>query len=91
MSITTAEKAHIVKEFGHAEQDTGASEVQIALLTKRIIALTEHVKQHTHDHHTRRGLVKSVSQRRKLLKYLKRTAVDRYRDVLKRLKLRDSY
>lgn len=91
MTMTAAEKAEIIQQVGRSKGDTGSSETQVALLTKRIIDLTEHVKVHKHDFHTRRGLVKLVSQRRKLLKYLKRVGLERYRDLLKHLNLRDSY
>lgn len=88
MAITTAEKAKIVAEFQRAQGDTGSPEVQIALLTARINDLTEHFKVHVKDHHSRRGLLKMVSQRRKLLDYLKRTNTDRYRALIERLGLR---
>ena len=71
-----------------AVNETGSSEVQVALLTERINGLTEHFKSHTKDHHSRRGLLKMVSQRRKLLDYLKRTDADKYRGVIERLGLR---
>ncbi|TIC83156.1 30S ribosomal protein S15 [Crenobacter intestini] len=88
MAITAAQKADIVKDFQHKEGDTGSSEVQIALLTARINDLTPHFKANTKDHHSRRGLLKMVSRRRRLLDYLKRTNVDSYRSLLARLGLR---
>jgi small subunit ribosomal protein S15 len=88
MSATTAEKAQIVSEYATAANDTGSPEVQVALLTNRISQLTEHFKVHAKDHHSRRGLLKLVSQRRKLLDYLKGKSVDRYRTLIERLGLR---
>ena len=88
MSVTTAEKAKIVGEYQLAQSDTGSPEVQVALLTSRITALTEHFKTHAKDHHSRRGLLMLVSQRRKLLDYLKRKNADRYRSLIERLGLR---
>lgn len=88
MSITTAETARLIGEFKQSENDTGSPEVQIALLSSRISTLTEHFKTHAKDHHSRRGLLKLVSQRRKLLDYLKRKNADRYRSLIARLGLR---
>lgn len=88
MSVTTAEKAKIVSEYQLAKNDTGSPEVQVALLSSRIASLTEHFKTHTKDHHSRRGLLMLVSQRRKLLDYLKRKNADRYRSLIERLGLR---
>jgi small subunit ribosomal protein S15 len=88
MSITTVQKAQIVKDFQRKTVDTGSPEVQVALLTARISELTEHFKAHVKDHHSRRGLLKMVSQRRKLLDYLKRTDADKYRALIDRLGLR---
>ena len=88
MSITKDEKLEIVNNFGATDKDTGKSEVQIALLTKRIANLTEHLKEHKHDHHTRRGLVMMVGKRRRLLNFLERTQLNRYRDIIKSLSLR---
>jgi len=88
MSITTAETARLISEFKQAENDTGSPEVQVALLTSRISTLTDHFKTHAKDHHSRRGLLKLVSQRRKLLDYLKRKNADRYRGLIARLGLR---
>ncbi len=88
MAIQAADKAKIVTDFQHAQGDTGSSEVQIALLTARINDLTGHFKEHSKDHHSRRGLLRMVSTRRKLLDYLKRKNADSYRDVIQRLGLR---
>lgn len=88
MTINTEQKAQIVKEYQRAAGDTGSPEVQIALLTARINDLTEHFKTHLKDHHSRRGLLRMVSRRRKLLDYLKRTQIDGYREIIKRLGLR---
>ena len=88
MSITTESKARIMSEFQRAKGDTGSPEVQIALLTARINELTEHFKTHVKDFHSRRGLLRLVSRRRKLLDYLKRSDTDQYRKVLDRLGLR---
>ncbi|MBA4710081.1 30S ribosomal protein S15 [Aquitalea sp. FJL05] len=88
MAMTATQKAEIVKNFQHKEGDTGSSEVQIALLTARINDLTPHFKANTKDHHSRRGLLKMVSRRRRLLDYLKRTDADSYRAVIARLGLR---
>ena len=79
MSISTAEKAKIVGDYQQAKGDTGSPEVQVALLSNRISMLTEHFKVNNKDHHSRRGLLAMVSQRRKLLDYLKRKNVERYR------------
>ncbi|MBU5455791.1 30S ribosomal protein S15 [Caproiciproducens sp. MSJ-32] len=81
-------KQEIIKEFGRHEGDTGSPEVQIALLTERINALTEHLKQHKKDHHSRRGLLMMVGQRRGLLNYLADQDIERYRSIVKRLGLR---
>jgi len=81
-------KAEIIKKFGAHENDTGSSEVQIALLTHRIIYLTEHFKTHKKDHHSRRGLLKLVGQRRRLLNYLKSKNVDGYRTLIQELGIR---
>ena len=88
MSVTTEQKQAIVAEYGKDAKDTGKPEVQIALLTTRIQDLTEHLKTHKKDHHTRRGLLKLVGQRRRLLRYLKRKDLEAYRDVLAKLGLR---
>ena len=88
MSLSAEQKAEILDEYRLADSDTGSPEVQVALLTKRIQHLTEHFKRHIHDHHSRQGLLKMVSQRRKLLDYLKGKHIERYRDLIKRLGLR---
>jgi len=88
MAITTADKAKIVSDFQRAQGDTGSPEVQVALLTARINDLTGHFKEHVKDHHSRRGLLRMVSRRRKLLDYLKATNVDSYRALIQRLGLR---
>lgn len=88
MALTTAAKAQIIKTFKQSKNDTGSSEVQIALLTARINSLTEHLKVHKHDFHTRFGLTKMVSQRRKLMQYLKSKDLQRYQHVIKELDVR---
>jgi small subunit ribosomal protein S15 len=88
MSVTTANKAAIVGDYQRAQGDTGSPEVQVALLTARINDLTGHFKANAKDHHSRRGLLKMVSRRRKLLDYLKRTNADAYRSLIERLSLR---
>jgi small subunit ribosomal protein S15 len=88
MGLTAEQKREAVTEFGENEKDTGKPEVQIALLTRRIEELTEHLKTHKKDHHSRRGLLKLVGQRRRLLRYLKRQDLERYRALLGRLGLR---
>ena len=86
--ITTEKKAEIIKEYQLKEGDTGSTEVQIAILTYRINDLNEHLKVHKKDHHSRRGLLKMVGQRRNLLNYLKEKDLERYRDLITRLGLR---
>ena len=88
MAVTTADKARIVSEHARKNGDTGSPEVQVALLTERINMLTEHFKTHVKDFHSRRGLLKMVSQRRSLLDYLKRRNVEAYRSLIERLGLR---
>ncbi|GAA5213815.1 30S ribosomal protein S15 [Corallincola platygyrae] len=88
MSLTTEEKAKLVAEFGRGENDTGSPEVQVALLTHDINQLQGHFKEHIHDHHSRQGLLRKVSQRRKLLDYLKRKNNDRYVALIEKLGLR---
>ena len=88
MSITVEEKNRLIKEFGTKEGDTGSPEVQVAILTSRIATLTEHFKTHKKDNHSRRGLLKLVAQRRKLLDYLKGKEEARYQDLIKRLGIR---
>jgi len=88
MSITAERKAELIKEHARGKEDTGSAEVQIAVLTERITNLTEHFKTHKKDNHSRRGLLKMVSQRRRLLDYLKNRDESRYKDVVKKLGLR---
>ncbi len=88
MSLDTATTKAIVTEYGTTEGDTGSTEVQIALLSKRISDLTEHLKTHKHDHHSRRGLLLLVGRRRRLLKYLQAKDITRYRSLIERLGLR---
>jgi small subunit ribosomal protein S15 len=88
MAVTTESRARIVAEYQRAKSDTGSPEVQVALLTERINMLTEHFKSHVKDFHSRRGLLKLVSQRRSLLDYLKRSNVEAYRSLIERLGLR---
>ncbi len=88
MPVTVAQKARIISEHQRAQGDTGSPEVQVALLTARINGLTEHFKAHVKDHHSRRGLLKLVSQRRKLLDYLKRADAGQYRQLITKLELR---
>ncbi|MBL6855787.1 MAG: 30S ribosomal protein S15 [Rhodobacteraceae bacterium] len=88
MSITAEKKADVLKEFATKEGDTGSPEVQIAILSSRIEALTEHFKTHKKDNHSRRGLLKLVALRRKLLDYTRSKSEDRYKDLIKRLGLR---
>jgi small subunit ribosomal protein S15 len=88
MSLTVEAKREIVQKFGKSEADTGSPEVQIALLTARINHLTEHLREHGHDHHSRRGLLMLVGQRRRLLNYLQRHHLDRYRTLIGELGLR---
>lgn len=88
MSFDAESKSSIVSEFQRAENDTGSPEVQVALLTSRIQQLTEHFKVHQGDHHSRRGLLRMVNHRRRLLDYLRRKDLKRYRDLIERLGLR---
>ena len=88
MSITVEEKNRLMKEFATKEGDTGSPEVQVAILTSRITTLTEHLKTHKKDNHSRRGLLKLVAQRRKLLDYLKGKEEARYLDLIQRLGIR---
>ncbi|QBX33510.1 30S ribosomal protein S15 [Paracoccus gahaiensis] len=88
MSITVEEKARVIKEFGTKEGDTGSPEVQVAILTSRIVTLTEHFKSHKKDNHSRRGLLMMVAQRRKLLDYLKNKEEARYTALIGKLGLR---
>jgi small subunit ribosomal protein S15 len=86
--MTKEEKLDIVKKFGESEKDTGKSEVQIALLTKRINDLTQHFNKHAKDHHSRRGLMMMVGKRRRLLDYLMKKDIERYRGIIKELNIR---
>lgn len=88
MALTKEEKLNIVKEFGRDEKDTGSMEVQIAILTKEINDLTEHLKVHTHDYHSKRGLLMKVGQRRSKLNYLMKNDITTYREVINKLGLR---
>ena len=88
MALNKAEKDVIIQDFARHEKDTGSPEVQIAVLTTRINQLTEHLREHSHDEHSRYGLIKLVGRRRRHLKYLRRTNPDSYREMLKRLGLR---
>lgn len=86
--LTKERKTEIIGEYGLAANDTGSPEVQVALLTQRITDLTEHLKVHKHDEHSRRGLLMMVGQRRRLLAYLQRSEPQRYRELIRRLGLR---
>ncbi|ACA87822.1 MAG: small subunit ribosomal protein S15 [Shewanella sp.] len=88
MSLNAEQTASILAEFGRCENDTGSTEVQVALLTAQINHLQGHFKEHKHDHHSRRGLLRMVNTRRKLLAYLKRTENVRYQELIKKLGLR---
>ena len=88
MALASARKRELIESYRVHDKDTGSSEVQVSLLTDRITYLTEHFKTHAKDHHSRRGLIKLVSQRRRLLDYLKRTDLDRYKTLIGRLGLR---
>jgi len=88
MSLTADQKGQIIKEYRQGESDTGSPEVQVALLSARIDDLSMHFKDHKHDHHSRQGLLRMVSKRRKLLDYLKKKNLDRYRELISRLGLR---
>ena len=88
MGLSAVEKGDVVSKYQQKEGDTGSPEVQVALLTTRIVQLTEHFKEHNHDHHSRRGLLRMVNQRRKLLDYLKGKNVDRYKELISSLGLR---
>ena len=88
MTMTKESKSQIIAEYARSDGDTGSAEVQIAVLTTRIAELTEHLKTHKHDHASRRGLLKMVGRRRRLLDYLRNEDIERYRDVIARLGLR---
>jgi small subunit ribosomal protein S15 len=88
VALTTEQKSAVLAEYGLHEKDTGSPEVQVAMLTKRIVDLTEHLKTHKHDHHSRRGLLLLVGRRRRLLKYVQKVDIQRYRTLIERLGLR---
>jgi small subunit ribosomal protein S15 len=88
MPLTTETKQEIVTKFGKTDTDTGSTEVQVALLTVRINHLTEHLREHKKDHHSRRGLLMLVGQRRRLLKYMQKSNLEGYRELIKELGLR---
>ena len=88
MSLTQEKKRELVGKYGRSENDTGSAEVQVALLTERINELTEHLRSHTKDHHSRRGLLMLVGKRRRLLRYLERSDLERYRSLVGELGLR---
>lgn len=88
MSITLSRKAEVIKTYARTSGDTGSPEVQVAILSERINNLTDHFKTHTKDNHSRRGLLKLVSQRRQLLDYIKRNDEARYKDLIERLNIR---
>jgi small subunit ribosomal protein S15 len=88
MPLTKDKKAELIGKYGRSGGDTGSAEVQVALLTERINELTEHLRSHTKDHHSRRGLLKMVGKRRRLLRYLERSDLERYRSLLGELGLR---
>ena len=88
MALSAEKKDTIVKDYAQSEGDTGSPEVQVALLTANINELQSHFKEHIHDHHSRRGLIRMVNSRRKLLDYLKRKSLERYASLIKRLGLR---
>ncbi len=88
MPLTQEQKSELIAKFGANQQDTGSTQVQVALLTQRITELTEHMKTHPHDHHSRRGLLKMVGRRRRLLTYMQRHDLEGYRALIKELGLR---
>jgi len=88
VALTTEQKKAVLSEYGLHETDTGSPEAQVAMLTKRIVDLTEHLKLHKHDHHSRRGLLLLVGRRRRLLKYVQKVDIARYRSLIERLGLR---
>jgi len=88
MALDSAQKSEIISNYKTGEADTGSPEVQVAMLSKRILDLTEHLRTHKHDHHSRRGLLLLVGRRRRLLNYLQRNDIARYRSLIERLKLR---
>ena len=88
MALTKEQKEKIIKKYAKSENDTGSSEVQIAILTEEINELTDHLKVHIHDYHSRRGLLKKVGQRRNMLQYLAKKDIQSYRELIKKLGLR---
>jgi small subunit ribosomal protein S15 len=88
MTLTQEDKRAVTEQFGKDANDTGATEVQIALLTRRINSLTEHLREHKHDHHSRRGLLMLVGRRRRFLNYLQKKDLERYRSLIRELGLR---
>ena len=90
MAVSKERKAELIKEFGKDANDTGSAEVQVAILTERIRELTEHVKVHKKDHHTRRGLLMLVGKRRRLLSYIKERDIENYRQLIAKLGIRDN-
>ena len=88
MALTKEIKEELVKKYARSKNDTGSAEVQIAILTEEIKSLTEHLKEHKHDHHSRRGLLRKVGQRRSMLNYLAKKDVTRYREIVSKLGLR---
>ncbi len=90
LSITKERTAELIKEYGKGEGDSGSAEVQVAILTERIRNLTEHLKVHKKDNHTRRGLMQLIGKRRGLLKYIKNRNIDEYRELIKKLGIRDN-
>ena len=88
MPLATDVKQQVMRDYATGERDTGSPEVQVAMLTRRILDLTEHLKTHKHDHHSRRGLLLLVGRRRRLLQYLAKTDITRYRTLIERLGLR---
>ncbi len=88
MALTKESKSQLIGEYQRSDKDTGSAEVQIAVLSTRINELTEHLKTHSKDHHSRRGLLQMVGRRRRLLEYLRRTDIERYRAIISRLGLR---
>ena len=88
MALTKEQKENLVKTYARSKNDTGSAEVQIAILTEEIKELTDHLKVHQHDHHSRRGLLKKVGQRRNMLNYLAKKDVTRYREIVSKLGLR---
>ncbi|MEG0376482.1 MAG: 30S ribosomal protein S15 [Raoultibacter sp.] len=89
-SISKERTAELIKEFGKGEKDSGTAEVQVAILSERIRNLTEHLKEHKKDHHTRRGLMMLIGKRRSLLKYIKNRDIEEYRVLIKKLGIRDN-